>query len=231
MSPNTPGNAPRTFRPAFLFSALESPDNIHSHLHGSLKWGFPIGEAFSLNLDAFDLHEFDTPEDGVQHSTGPRPSGRPVQSGETLPPSPIITGLSKPELVFKQPFFTNFLAFFRSLNLCTDVLIAGYSFPDRHVNMGIQQCRRYRPDVRTYIVDRCADGRPSSYIERLTPDTRRVILLWDPFRAAAVHGFPGWWRVTSISDGGFNTGPIFLWLNGFDAFCESVVNDGLPEVE
>jgi hypothetical protein len=222
-----PGSAPRAFRPATLFSALEERNPIHSHLHGSLKFGFPIGEP----LDMFELHEYDSSEEGVQHSTGSRPSGRPVQSGETLPPSPIITGLSKTELIFRQPFFTNFLAFFRALNLCTDVLIAGYGFPDRHVNMGIQQFRMYRPDVRTYIVDRCEIDHPSSYmrIDRLNPDNWRVILSGDPRKSVKVASFPGWWKVPGISDAGFNTGPIFLWLNGFDTFCEAVVDNGFPE--
>lgn len=225
----TPGDAPRVFSPAFLLSALESRDNIHSHLHGSLKWGFPIEEASSLNLDPFELHEFDRPEDGVQHSTRSRPSGRPIQSGETLPPSPIITGLSKTELVFRQPFFTNFLAFFRALNLCTDVLIAGYSFPDRHVNMGIEQFRRHRPECRTYIVDMAYH--PSTYIDRLTPDAKHTIKVYDQFSAREIPQFPGWWQVPGISNGGYNTGTIFLWLRGFDTFCEDVVNHGLPEVE
>jgi hypothetical protein len=216
-----PGRAPRVFRPAILFSAIEERDPIHSHLHGSLKFGFPLGEP----LEMFELHEYDTPTEGVQHSKS-RPSGRPAQNGESLPPNPIITGLTKTEFVFKQPFFTNFLAFFRSLNVCTDVLIAGYGFADRHVNMGIEQFRRYRPECRTYIVDR--DDHPSTYFDRL-PGAKHAILVDDPFTAREVPQFPGWWRVPGVSNGGFNTGPIFLWLRGFDTFCKAVVNDGFPE--
>ena len=221
----TPGSAPRVFSPDALLSALESRHPIHSHLHGSLKLGFPLGEP----LNMFELHEFDSPQEGVQHSTGSRPSGRPIQSGETLPPSPIITGLSKTELVFRQPFFTNFLTFFKALDLCTDVLIAGYGFRDPHITMGIEQFRRHRPSVSTYIVDRNDIDHPSSYFDRLTPDARHAILPGDAFRAIEVPSFPGWWRVLDISSGGFNTGPIFLWLQGFYTFCETVVNDGLPE--
>jgi hypothetical protein len=220
-----PGSAPRAFRPATLFSALEERNPIHSHLHGSLKFGFPLGEP----LDMFGLHEYDSAEEGVQHSTGSRPSGRPIQSGETLPPSPIITGLSKTELVFRQPFLTNFLALYRALDLCSDVLIAGYGFPDRHVNMGIEQFRRYRQECRTYIVDKDDHDHPSTYFERLTPDAWHAILPGDPLRSVEVPGFSGWWRVPGIASGGFNTGPIFLWLRGFDTFCEAIVNDGLPE--
>jgi hypothetical protein len=216
-----PGRTPRVFRPEILFSAIEECDPIHSHLHGSLKFGFPLGEP----LDMLELHEYDTPTEGVQQSKS-RPSGQPAQNGETLPPSPIITGLNKTEFVFKQPFFTNFLAYFRSLNVCTDVLIAGYGFADRHVNMGIEQFRRYRPECRTYIVDR--DDHPSTYFDRL-PGAKHAILVDDPFTAREVPQFPGWWRVPGVSNGGFNTGPIFLWLRGFDTFCKAVVNDGFPE--
>lgn len=220
-----PGRAPRVFRPATLLSAIEECNPVHSHLHGSLKFGFPLGEP----LDMFELHEYDSPEEGVQHSTGSRPSGRPIQSGQTLPPSPIITGLSKTELVFKQPFFTNFLAFFRALDLCSDVLIAGYGFPDRHVNMGIEQFRRCHPERRTYIVDKDDHDRPLTYFKRLTPDAKHAIVVDEQSQSRAVPNFPGWWRVTSISNEGCNTGPIFLWLRGFDSFCEAVVNNGFPE--
>jgi hypothetical protein len=220
-----PGSAPRAFRPATLFSALEERNPVHSHLHGSLKFGFPLGEP----LDMFELHEYDSAEEGVQHSTGSRPSGRPIQSGETLPPSPIITGLSKTELVFRQPFFTNFLALFRALDLCSDVLIAGYGFPDRHVNMGIEQFRRCHPERRTYIVDKDDHDRPSTYFKRLTLDAKHAILVDDQSPTGEVPNFPGWWRVSGISNVGYNTGPMFLWLRGFDTFCEAVVNDGLPE--
>lgn len=218
-----PGRAPRVFDPNLLLSGLSSLDAIHSHLHGSLKWGF----LKSLSTDLFELHEFDNPKDGVQNSKS-RPSGRPAQKGESLPFSPIITGLDKTELVFRQPFFTNFMAFFRSLSLCSDILIAGYGFSDRHVNMGIQQCRRYRPYVRTYIIDKDNLDHPSSYIGRLTPDAWNTILPGEGAYSTEVPGFPGWWRVPGISGSRFNTGPIFLWLKGFDEFCKTIVKDGFP---
>ena len=219
-----PGNAPRAFRPAILLSALESNQTIHSHLHGALKLGFPLGEP----LNMFELHEFDNPGDGVRRSKS-RPSGRPIQRGETLSPSPIITGLDKTELVFKQPFFTNFLAFFRALDLCTDLLIAGYGFTDRHVNIGIEQCRQHHPNVTTYIVDQDDTDDPSSYFERLTLDARRALSPGEATEAVRVPGFPGWWQVPGCSSGEIITGPIFLWLRGFDTFCEAVVNDEFPE--
>ncbi len=167
------GNAPRSFRPNLLLGALESGQPIHNHLHGSLKWGFPLGRPGN----AFELHEFDSPGEGVRHSKS-RPSARPAQRGETLPQSPIITGLDKTELVFRQPFFTNFLAFFRSLGLCSDVLVCGYGFSDRHVNMGIEQCRRYRPDVGTYIVDIDTCNHPSSYSRKANAGCLARPLAW-----------------------------------------------------
>ena len=218
-----PGGAPRAFDPNILLSALYSHNPIHCHLHGSLKWGFPK----TLSNDPFELHEFDNPKDGVENSKT-RPSGRSAQRGETLPTSPIITGLDKTELVFRQPFFTAFLAFFRSLSLCSDLLISGYGFSDRHVNMCIQQCRRYRPNVRTYIIDKDSNDHPSSYFRRLTPDAYHTISPGDIARSEEVPAFPGWWRVPGISGKLFTTGPILLWLRGFDTFCKAIVNDGFP---
>ena len=216
------GNAPRFFRPDRLLSALDQGLPIHSHLHGSLKWGFPTDGSGH----AFELHEFDSPTDGVRYSKS-RPSARPVQRGETLPSSPIITGLDKTELVFRQPFFANFLAFFRSLGLCSDLLIAGYGFRDRHVNMGIEECR-HRLGIGTYIVDKDSYNRPSSYFKTLTPDALRVLLPGDAMRAKEITEYPGWWKLPGIRINGFITAPIFLWLQGFDTFCDAVANNGLP---
>ena len=218
-----PSGAPRAFDPNLLLSALNSNNPIHCHLHGSLKWGFP---KTSFN-DPFELHEFNNPKDGVENAKS-RPSGRPAQRGETLPLSPIITGLDKTELVFRQPFFTAFLAFFRSLSLCNDLLISGYGFSDRHVNMGIRQCRRFRPNVRTYIVDKDNKDHPSSYFSGLTQDAWDTILPGDSDRSEELPAFPGWWRVPGISRKAFTTGPILLWLKGFDTFCKAIVNDGFP---
>ena len=216
------GNAPRFFRPDRLLSALDQGLPIHSHLHGSLKWGFPTdGSSYPS-----ELHEFDTPAEGVRYSKS-RPSARPVQRGETLPSSPIITGLDKTELVFREPFFTNFLTFFRSSSLCSDLLISGYGFRDRHVNMAIERCR-HRRDVGTYIVDKNNYDDPSSYFETLTPDAWYALLPGEAMRAKGITEYPGWWKVPGMRIDGFITAPIFLWLQGFDSFCDAVADHGLP---
>lgn len=219
-----PGSTPRVFNPSLLLSALRSKRHIHSHLHGSLKWGFPTN---GFN-NPFELHEFDTPNDGIRNSKS-RPSGRPLQKGGTIPLSPIITGLDKTELVFRQPFFTNFMAFYRALDLCSDLLIAGYGFSDRHVNMGIHNCREHHPDVRTYIIDKNDDNCPISYIHDKTPDAWSTIQPGDEYLANEVPAYPGWWKIPGITAGRHTTGPVFLWLKGFDVFCKTVVNNGLPK--
>ncbi len=219
-----PGNAPRSFKPNLLFSALKSYHSIHSHLHGSLKWGFPTTPGTSV----FDIHEFENPQDGVQNSKS-RPSGRPAQKGEALLSSPVITGLDKTELVFREPFFTNFATFFSALDLCTDLLIAGYGFSDRHVNMGIQQCRRYRPNVKTYIVDKNNSDDPEDYFDQLTPDAWHTVLPGDAIQSTKLPS--GWWKIPGITSmsKSFSTSPIYLWLKGFDTFCESIKRDGFPK--
>jgi len=231
--------APRNFRPKLLMSALASNSPVHCHLHGSLKWGFPtlnipmdFHYGLPTSLNPFEIHEFDSPENGVQYSKN-RPSGRPIQRGETLPPSPIITGLDKAELVFSEPFFTNFLTFFRALDLCSHMLIIGYGFSDRHVNMAIRRCRINRPDVTTYIVNKNKGNDPTSFIRRLHPtDAWLAILSCEPIQAEQITSlseFPGWWKVPGISRGELGTSPIYLWLKGYDAFAQALVTYGLPK--
>lgn len=219
-----PGRTPRDFNPSLLLSALRSERHIHSHLHGSLKWGFPTNGTD----DPFELHEFDTPNDGIRNSIS-RPSGRPLQKGETIPPSPIITGLDKTELVFRQPFFTNFMAFYRALDLCSDLLIAGYGFSDRHVNLGIKNCREHHLNVRTYIINKDDADCPVSYFQKISPDAWCTILPNEESLANRIPTHPGWWKIPGTTGGRHRTGPVFLWLKGFDEFCKVVVNDGLPK--
>lgn len=217
----TPGNSPRSFAQNLLLSAIGGKRNTHCHLHGSLKWGFPTSK------NPFEIHEYDSPSQGVKNSKS-RPSGRSAQRGETLPVCPVITGMDKTELVFRKPFYSNFIALFRSLEMSTELLIAGYGFSDRHVNLAIEQCRISRPGVRTYIVDYDTHDEPSSYLQRLTPDAWRSILPGNPLSAQAVTGFGGWWKIPGINQNGINTSPIFLWLKGFDSFCVQLCKSGLP---
>ena len=202
--------------------AISNNYTTHCHLHGSLKWGFPT------SVNPFEIHEHDTPSEGVRASFS-RPSGRPSQRGDTLPVLPIVTGMDKTELVFRNPFYSNFLAFFRSLELSTHLLIVGYGFSDRHVNLGIQQCRENRPRVKTYIVDFAQYNDPSYYLDKLTPDSWRTILPGDPFHAERLSSFNGWWKLPEFNQGGVYANSLFMWLKGFDAFCEEFCNRGLPE--
>lgn len=217
----TPGKAPRGFNPNLLLSSVNSLCSLHSHLHGSLSWGFPINCPHVW--ETLELHEFDNPQDGVRYSKS-RSSGipNPSQQGEIISLSPIITGLDKTELVFRKPFFTNFLTLFESINRCTDILIAGYSFSDHHVNMAIEQCRRYHPGVKTYIIDK-ADNAKSFF--KKSPNIHKTILP-DVSKCEEISTKPGWWKIDGHS--GLKTDPVFLWLKGFKEFCADVVNNGLP---
>jgi hypothetical protein len=214
--------APKSFDQNLLLSAINKRKTIHSHLHGSLKWGFPT------TRNPFELHEFDSPSDGVKASKS-RPSGRPLQSGETISPSPIVTGMDKTEHVFNKVFYSNFLAMFRSFEICSILLIAGYGFSDRHINRGIEQCRINRPNVRTYIVDFNSNDHPSSFIQNLSTDSWRTLLPEDTLKAKTIKGFDGWWRIPGIVNSEIHTGPIFMWLQGFETFCDALRKHGLPK--
>jgi len=181
-----------------------------------------------IDPNPFELHELDNIDEGVKNSKS-RPSGRPSQRGDTLPPSPIITGLDKTELVFREPFFTNFLSFFSNLNSCSHLMIAGYGFGDRHVNMGIQQLRENRPTVKTYIVTWTKNDDPSEFLASLSPDAWATIIpdVDAHYKAKRVEGHPEWWLLPG-NKRKIKTGDIFLWAKGFDTFCTSVIANGLP---
>jgi hypothetical protein len=112
------------------------------------------------------------------------------------------------------------------MNRCTDILIAGYSFSDRHVNMAIRHCRRYRPDVRTYIIQKNDADDPVSFYYELIPNLQDAISPGEITQCEKIPANPTWWKIPSNSK--LNTSPVFLWLRGFDKFCIDVVNNGLP---
>ncbi len=162
---------------------------------------------------------------GVRYSKSrPLGSPNPSQQGEVIYLSPIITGLDKTELVFREPFFANFLTLFESMNRCTDILIAGYSFSDYHVNMAIKHCRKNHPYVRTYIIHK-ADT-PKSFFEELIPNINKTILPGDTNKSETIPTRPDWWKLPGSAE--LKTGPVFLWLKGFKEFCTDVINNELP---
>ena len=186
-----------------------------------MSWGFPS------SIDPFKLHEFDTPSEGVKNSQS-RPSGRPAQNGENIPTSPIITGMDKTELVFRQPFYSNFLALFRSFELCSILLVTGYGFADRHVNFGIKQCRIYRPNIPIYIVDFNSNDDPCEFINSLTPDAWHTILPGECIKAKKISQNSSWWKIPGVDSNSLCTSPIYLWLQGINEFCIDLIEHGLP---
>lgn len=215
------GGAPRPFNPLRLRTAIERHQPVHCHLHGSLRWGRLLPPQ-----EVSEIHEFDTADDGVRasRSSGSRDYG---QDGQGRPKSTIITGLEKPESLQRQPFFSIFNAFCQAMDTCTDLLIGGYGFADKHVNMAIEQCRSHRRDVRTYLVSYKESGDPYEYF---IPNTAPydTLVPGHPLNGSKVKSFPNWWRVEGASITHLTTGPIFIWLNGFEAFCQEVSKKGLP---
>ena len=197
---------------------FQANENLNMHLHGSLRWGYP-----SSPFDRFKIYEFDTADDGVKASKSVH-SRDYSQAGIGRPPRTIITGLEKPESLLRQPFYAILNAFGWAMNDCTDLVIAGYGFSDKHVNMAISQCRINRPDVRTYVIN-YGSQYPSDY---LVPNTAPYNTLLPGHDDAPVKGFPGWWKVDGASITHLKTSPFFLWLDGFDTFCQAIVSHGLP---
>ena len=111
---------------------------------------------------------------------------------------------------------------------CSDVIIAGYGFSDKHLNMAIEQCRLYRQDVRLYFVDYLESGDPSDFF---MPNTNlfNTLIPSHPLKFSKITGFTDWWKVEGASTKHLSTSPIFVCLKGFTAFCKAVTQNGLPK--
>jgi hypothetical protein len=155
-----------------------------------------------------------------------------TQSGRYLPFGTIITGLSKADEVLQTPFLAYQHALHTALSRAGSLVVAGYGLSDPHVNAAIAQFFTRRRDTRLYIVDFDPAESASDYLLRL----RRVCDLWASIASGEsgslcfeeISGFTGWHRMRCVSGSGAHGLRVAVWLRGFRAFCESVVDPGLP---
>lgn len=219
------GPAPRRFDQKMLMSAIERKRDIHCYLHGSLRWGW--GDPAT---NPFELYEYDTISEAFNHVQSNR-SSRPDQSGRPIVPSSIITGLGKLESVFNEPFLSIVLALMSALQNANKLVIAGYSFSDRHINQAVSKWRENNPHRALYIVDYDYYNDVNHYFDHENKvNVWHIIYPGDPMMARDVPGYDGWQVLPGEKRGGYNTGPVYLWLGGFDTYCRSVISLGLPQL-
>jgi hypothetical protein len=190
-------------------------------LHGSLKWGY--GDP---PYNPFELYEYATASDGMKQCMGSR-SGKTTQRGDSIPKGSIITGLDKAQAIYLQPFFSNYLAFSRALELCSDILFIGFSFSDLHITEGIHHTIMRRPDVNLYIVDYVDSSYPPAYLENIPRPMEMFFTYSQIFRAKELPNYPGWLFIPQDPSVVVKNG-IYLWPKGFEAFCDYITSNPLP---
>lgn len=121
------------------------------HLHGSILFGYdtpknPLRNKFHHLVKFSDY--------GSAQKTWEGRSGSYTQGGDFLFRSPIITGLSKTDRIFLQPYLTYQSEFARSLEKSSRLLILGYGFNDLYINELLEIVPFYHKERKIVIVDR-----------------------------------------------------------------------------
>lgn len=120
------------------------------HLHGSILFGYNDPENLLLNK-FHHLVKF-TNYDSAQETWQGR-SGSYTQGGDFLSRSPIITGLSKTDRIFLQPYLTYLSEFVRALAKSPRLLIVGYGFNDLYINELLEIVPFYHKNRKIVIID------------------------------------------------------------------------------
>lgn len=139
---------------------LQSANSTINHIHGCIQYGFSdltSEEDNKENIYTYDFHDWfkwDTYALNKNHWIGRGASSLISQSGDSIFPSPIITGLNKADKILILPFSTYRLNMSQRLTQSHALLIAGYSFGDYYVNYEIERMRLYHGDkLRVVLID------------------------------------------------------------------------------
>lgn len=123
------------------------------HLHGSLRYGY--ARFADLNKYIFeDVHEdlYKHPDYASAKQTWFGRSSNIAQSGDNATAGPIITGLRKPDKLLAYPYSSYQFAFEDSLVSSGRILVAGYSFTDKHINRLLERITRLHGDDRRVVL-------------------------------------------------------------------------------
>lgn len=139
---------------------MQSKTNTINHIHGCILYGYGDFSIEEENRDLIfkygfhDWFKWDNYELNKKHWIGRSSSSEVSQSGGTLFPSPIITGLNKTDKLLTLPFSTYRLNLSQRLFQSHALLIAGYSFGDYYVNYELERMRLYHGDkLRVVLID------------------------------------------------------------------------------
>jgi hypothetical protein len=130
----------------------EALDPLLVHLHGSVRFGYSLGEFVAVKYSNFQT--------ALESVEGTR-VGDTYSAGQIVSASPIISGLSKAaKLVHNpEPFGYYYRAFIDSVLACKRLLVIGYGARDDHINVWLTQfLKSHREDRRIVWICKL-DGR------------------------------------------------------------------------
>lgn len=150
----------KDFKSFYPNELMQSSVSTINHIHGCILYGYGDLTTEEENNDyiykyAFhDWYKWRDYELNKRHWIGRGSSSDVSQGGNTLFPSPIITGLNKTDKLLILPFATYRLNLSQRLFQSHALLIAGYSFGDYYVNYELERMRLYHGDrLRVVLID------------------------------------------------------------------------------
>lgn len=150
-------NSLQCFDPNLL---MQSSTNTVNHIHGCILYGYgdlsidEENQYYVFKYGFHDWYKWKTYDLNIKHWMGRGTSSDVSQSGDTLFPSPIITGLNKTDKLVNLPFATYHFNLSQRLFQSHSLLIAGYSFGDYYVNYELERMRLYHGEkLRVVLID------------------------------------------------------------------------------
>lgn len=144
---------------------LASHNHTINHLHGCTLYEHSRMFIEDTNkqqvfyYDSYDWYKWKNFSKSLNVWLGMSTSTPNAQNGDTIFPSPIITGLNKTDKILPLPFSTYRYNLTDKLIKNNALIIAGYSFGDYYVNNELERMRLYHGDgLRVVVVDCWSKG-------------------------------------------------------------------------
>ena len=139
---------------------LRSDCNTINHIHGCILYGYhrikleEENNHYVFNYDSHDWYKWRNYELSRQSWLGTGTDIPNAQNGDSIYPSPIITGLNKTDKILLLPFSIYRYNFSQKLFQNNAIIIAGYSFGDFYINYELERMRLYHGDkFRVVLID------------------------------------------------------------------------------
>ena len=144
---------------------LASHSHTINHLHGCTLYGHSRMSLEDTNKQqifyykSYDWYKWRSFSKSLSAWLGISTSTPNAQNGDTIFPSPIITGLNKTDKILPLPLSTYRYNLTDKLIKNNALIIAGYSFGDYYVNNELERMRLYHGDgLRVVVVDYWSKG-------------------------------------------------------------------------